>query len=92
MSSALATSMASNFVPVSSSASMNLDSLKQQEDVALKAYVANICFKCYICMLQVFHVDVASVLFQTFQLFETYVTSVLSGCCICFSVCCKCFI
>jgi hypothetical protein len=34
---------------------------KQQEDVALKAHVANVCFKCFRGMLQMFHMDVAKV-------------------------------
>jgi hypothetical protein len=32
--------------------------------LALKSYVANVCFKCFIClrgMLQLFHADVAKV-------------------------------
>jgi hypothetical protein len=32
---------------------------KQQEDVALKAHVTNVCFKYFRCMLQVFYMDVA---------------------------------
>jgi hypothetical protein len=37
---------------------------RQQGDVTLKAYVANVGFKCFICfrdMLQVFYMDVAKV-------------------------------
>jgi hypothetical protein len=57
MSSALATYVATSFVLASSSMSTSLDSAKQQEDVALKAHVANVCFKRFRC----FHMHVARV-------------------------------
>jgi hypothetical protein len=44
--------------------STSLHSRKQQEDVAPKAHVANVCFKCFRCFsgtLHVFHLDVAKV-------------------------------
>jgi hypothetical protein len=59
MSSTLATSVASSFVLTSSSASITFHSPKQQEDVALKAHIASICFKCFRCFI--LHVDVAKV-------------------------------
>jgi hypothetical protein len=49
LSCALATSVASSFVPASSFASMNLDSPKQQEDVALcmlQTYVSGVSYAC----------------------------------------------
>jgi hypothetical protein len=41
---------------------MSFHSTEQQGDVALKAYVARVCFyyfKYFRCMLQMFHMDVA---------------------------------
>jgi hypothetical protein len=40
---------------------MSFHSAEQQGDVALKAYVARVCFYCFKyfrCMLQMFHMDV----------------------------------
>jgi hypothetical protein len=70
---------------------MSLHSPKKQEDVALKAHVASVCFKCFRCMLQVFHTNVAKVdwgccngCIRTLQVSVPNVSFVFSD------VCCKC--
>jgi hypothetical protein len=63
---------------------MSLHSPKQQGDVALKAHIANVCFR---GMLQVFYLDVAKVdpdvasvlevcCKHLFKIFQTYIASV----------------
>jgi hypothetical protein len=84
MSSVLATSVAS------SSVSTSLNSAKQQEDVALKAHVASVCYKCFrcfTCMLQAYVSSVSGVSYACYKCFMwmlhvlpwlyTYVVSVL---------------
>ena len=51
--------------------------------------VASFCFQCSICFF--FKTYVASVFIWVLHMFHTYVISVLSGCCVCFTIFFKCF-
>jgi hypothetical protein len=73
-----------SYALVSSSAMTSLHSSKQQDDIALKAHIASICFKCFRGMLQVYYIDVAKVDWDvahdemTIRMFQVYIPNVLS--------------
>ena len=61
----------------------SLHSFRQQGDIPLEAYVADVCFKCFRCfkgMLQVFYIDVAKIHRDVAMVFS----SVRPKCFICF--------
>ena len=54
----------------------------------LYTYITSLCSQRFICFFQMY---VTSVFIWILYMFHTYVASVLSGCCVCFTMVFKCF-
>jgi hypothetical protein len=70
----------------------HVDVAKVDWDVAYVAMVVHVCCKLLFPMFHLFfQTCVASVFIWTLHMFQPYVASVLSGCCVCFTIVSKCF-
>jgi hypothetical protein len=70
----------------------NADVVKVDMDVAYFAMVVHVCCKLLFLMFHMFfQTCVASVFIWMLHMFHTYVATVLSGCCVCFTIVFECF-